>query len=290
MTDKENGKGTRTRVLIASDIHWCHLEWYGMPNADRLEKFARDIEAEYKKDSCSALLLLGDYSLDHWQWNTQGSYLKLGISNTEKFAKTFIDRLRPERVELRMIAGNHEQYGETLWERLTGGYKRKDHLIMGNILFILLDNYGVHLDPRVHSDGTYCGVDVEWVRSLMAEYPDKRVILCAHHFAPEVESDDFKTLMREEDRILCLFSGHVHKSRVIPLGDAFGGKSLLYTGHYSYSSEKEDPLRCPCGFRELIITDEGITSRYITPENTYVLKERIVTVPYGSMDEFELKF
>lgn len=279
-----------TRVLLASDVHWCHLEWYGTSNGDRLEKFVRDVEAEYEKAPFEAILLLGDYSLDHWQWSDQGSYMKHGISNTANFAKTYADRLRKNGVELRMIAGNHEQYGNELWETLTGGFKRKDHLVVGGILFILLDNYGVHLDPRVHSDGTYCGVDVEAVRALMAEYPDKRVILCAHHFAPDVESDDFKRLMREEDRVLCLFSGHVHKSRVITLKEEFGGKKLLYTGHYSYSSEKEDPLRCPWGFRELIITDEGISSRYITPESTYVIKGQTVTVPYGAIDEFELKF
>ena len=124
----------------------------------------------------------------------------------------------------------------------------------------------------------------------MDRYPDKKVILCAHHFSPDVESDAFKELMREEDRILCLVSGHVHKSRVVKLGEEFGGKSLLYTGHYSYSSEKEDPLRCPWGYREFRLSDRGITSRYITPESTYVLKDRTVTVPYGAIDSFERSF
>lgn len=279
----------RTRVLLASDLHWCHLEWYGMPNRERLDRFAHNMEEEYRKDPFAALLLLGDYSLDHWQWNTQGSYLKEGISNTANFARTYTKRLSANGVELRMIAGNHEQYGYEKWREITGGFERKDHLLIGDYLFILLDTYGAHLDPRVHSDGTYCGVDVDAVRALMQEYPDQKVILCAHHFAPDVESDAFKVLMREEPRVLCLFSGHVHKSRVVTLKEEFGEKKLLYTGHYSYSSEKEDPLRCPCGYREVILSDAGISSRYITPENTYVLKDRTVTVPYGSIDEFELK-
>ena len=280
----------RTRVLLASDLHWCHLEWYGISNADRLNCFAENMDAEYEKDPFSALLLLGDYSLDHWQWNVQGSYLKEGISNTANFARTYLERLSKDGVELRMIAGNHEQYGEEKWREVTGGFERKSHLVLGDYLFVLLDTYGAHLDPRVHSDGTYCGVDVDFVRSLMDSYPDKKVILCAHHFAPEVESDAFKQLMHDETRVLFLCSGHVHKSRVVTLKDEFGGKKLLYTGHYSYSSEKEDPLRCPCGYRELILSDEGVVSRYITPAHTYVLKDQTVTVPYGYTDEFELEF
>ena len=280
---------SRTRIIIASDVHWCHLEWYGLSNRERLDRFVSDLEAEYEKDPFDALLLLGDYSLDHWQWNVQGCYLKHGVSNTADFVKTYMDRLKALGIEIRMIAGNHEQYGDVLWEEITGGFKRRDHLLIGDNLFVLLDNYGVHLDPRVHSDGTYCGVDTEYVRALMAQYPDSRVFLCAHHFAPEVESDAFKQLMREEQsRIVCLFGGHVHKSRAVKLNEQFGeNKYLLYTGNYSYSSEKEDALRCPWGYRELIITDEGFSSAYITPKNTYVIKDQTTDLPYGKTDLLE---
>ena len=279
----------KTRVLLASDVHWCHLEWYGMPNRERLDKFAREIEAESANDPFAALLFLGDYSLDHWQWGVMGSYLREGISNTGDFVSTYMDRLKATGAEIRMIAGNHEQYGEAKWQEVTGGFSRRDSLIVGDYLFILLDNYAANLDPRVHSDGCYVGVDVDEVRAVMNAHPNKRVILCAHHFSPDVESAEFKRLVREDDRIVCMIGGHVHKSRVVTLNDQYGGKCLLYTGHYSYSSEKDDPLRCPWGFRELILSDGGVSSRYITPESTYVLKDRTVTVPYGAIDTFEWK-
>ena len=32
---------SRTRILIAYDIHWCHLEWYGVSNEERMERFDR---------------------------------------------------------------------------------------------------------------------------------------------------------------------------------------------------------------------------------------------------------
>lgn len=280
----------RTRVLIASDIHDCRLEWYGLSNRARLERFVCDVEAEYQNDPCEALLLLGDYSLDHWRWNTKGCYLEEGVSYTQDFADTYMKRLAPDGMPVRMIAGNHEQYGDGLWNVLTGGFHRQDHLVVGDILFVLLDTYGEHLDPTVHSDGTYSGADVGYIKALLDRYPDKKVILCAHFFTPDIESAEFKTLVREESRILCLFCGHNHKSRVAPLGEAYGNKSLLYTGNYSYSGEKEDPLRCPWGFRDLVITEEGIVSRYITPKNTYVIKDETIEIPYGYIDEFELCF
>lgn len=280
----------RTRVLIASDIHDCQLEWYGLSNRERLERFVSDVDAEYRNDPYAALLLLGDYSLDHWRWNTKGCYLEEGISDTKDFVDTYFDRLVPDGVSVRMIAGNHEQYGDGLWNVLTRGFHRQDHLVVGDIVFVLLDTYAEHLDPKVHSDGTYSGADVDYIRAILNRYPDKKLILCSHFFAHDIESRAFKTLVREEARILCLFCGHNHKSRVISLGEEYGNKSMLYTGNYSYSGEKDDILRCPWGFRDLVITDEGIVSRYITPKNTYVLKDKTTELPYGYLDEFELRF
>ncbi|MBP3323519.1 MAG: hypothetical protein J6M16_04935 [Clostridia bacterium] len=56
----------RKRVLVASDIHLCHVDWYGMENSKRVKRFIEDVKKEYEKDPFEMLLLLGDYSLDHW--------------------------------------------------------------------------------------------------------------------------------------------------------------------------------------------------------------------------------
>ena len=73
----------KTRILLASDTHWCHLAWYGMENRARLDKFAADIEAEAENSPVDALLFLGDYSLDHWKWGIKGCYLNEGIRNPQ---------------------------------------------------------------------------------------------------------------------------------------------------------------------------------------------------------------
>ena len=70
------------RVLIASDIHYCEMGWFGLTRDEKAESFCADLQAEYKKQPYAALLLLGDYSLDHWIWDTKGTYLTQGISNS----------------------------------------------------------------------------------------------------------------------------------------------------------------------------------------------------------------
>ena len=278
---------SKHRFLIASDTHWCHMDWYGVPTEERMARFVRHVEEEYRKEPFEALLLLGDYSLDHWKWNIKGCWLTEGKSNTRTFAQVCVARLKQLGVPIAMIAGNHEQYGEALWTELTG-YRRRDHLVCGDILFILPDTFGGDLDPTEHSDGTFCPTDVAFVQACMAQYPDKKVVLCAHHFAPERESEEFRRLVREDDRILCLFGGHVHRSNVVELGEDWGNKALLYTGNYSYNNGKEaDAENSFWGFRDLVIDEDTLTSRYITPENSAVLEGKEIHHPYGIQDEYQ---
>jgi len=279
---------TRTRILLASDIHLCHLDWYGTKNDDQVAKFVSDVEEECRRDPADALLLLGDYSLDHWAWGIKGCWLNEGVSNTKRFVETHMSRLRSAAGEIRMIPGNHEQYGHRLWQEQTG-FLRQDHLLCGGVLLVLLDTFGADLDPDHHSDGTYCGADTAYIRETMAQYPDVPVILCAHHFDPQKESEEFCELVRSESRILCLFSGHVHRSGV-HYPERFGGKPVAWTGHYSYSGEKPDPLLCGRGIREVTVTDSGIESRYIVEENDYTIEEKTVHLSRTVQDEFTLRF
>lgn len=277
----------RTRLIIASDIHYCEEGWYGLPRSAKGQNLIDDLAHEYREDPYAALLLLGDYSLDHWVWGTKGTYLTRGLSETRLFVEEVLGRLAPDSVEVRMIAGNHEQYGEEAWERLTG-YKRRDHLVCGDILFILCDTFAGNLDPVEHSDGTYVGANVADVKALMARYPDKKVILCAHWFHMEFESEEMRELIRTDDRILCLICGHAHISRILSTGEDNGNKPVLYTGHYSYSSEK-NPLRCLNGYRELVICEDRITSRYIVPAHTYTIEGVRFANEYAEQDAIEIE-
>lgn len=272
-----------------SDTHLCHIDWYGVPTNERMERLIRHIKEEYEKDPFEAILFLGDYSLDHWKWDIGGCYISQGRSETKEFMEGYVSELFDLGIPMAMIAGNHEQYGYKKWNEITG-YDRKDFLICDDILFILLDAFGADLDPTEHSDGTFTPADTDYINMLMNNYPDKRVVLCAHHFDPLKETEEFCRIVRD-DRVLCLFGGHVHKSDVVELGGNFGGKALLYTGNYSYCGVKDAPPTVSMwGFRDLIIDGRTLESRYITPENEIILDGKKILHPYGCQDIYKSDF
>ena len=276
----------RKRVILMSDIHYIKDGWYGVTREIKKDRLCKDLQQEYAKDPYDALLLLGDYSLDHWK--NGGFYLTPGICDTKQFRDECLDQIAPENVDVFMMPGNHEQYGEAKWEEMTG-FKRSGHLICGPVLFILLDTYGADLDPETHFDGTYVGADVKRIRELMALYPDKKVILCSHWFAMDRESEEFCALLKEESRILCLFCGHNHASRVVTSGEASGDKPLIFTGNYSYAGEK-NVVRCLSGYRELIITETGIATKYIVPPHDYQIESVKFSNEYAEQDAIEIPF
>jgi hypothetical protein len=159
--------------------------------------------------------------------------------------------------------------------------------VVNDLLFILPDTFGVNLDPTEHSDGTYCPADVKFIRAQMEKHPDKRVVLCAHHFEPARESEELRRLVREDGRILCLFGGHVHRSKVVELGEAWGNKVLLYTGNYSYNGGKQPPQESMWGFRDLIIADNAAVSSYTVVQSHAVLNGESVEIPYQKIHRCE---
>jgi len=267
------------RILLISDVHNCHIDWYGVSNDERMERFVKHLQEEYERAPYEMILFLGDYSLDFWQWNIKGCYINEGRSYTREFVEKHCSRLP---APYKMIAGNHEQYGPEKWREITG-CERQDAWATDGWLFILLDGFGANLDPAEHSDGTFTPIDVEFVRRKMEEYPDHKVVLCSHHFDMERETEEGLALVRDE-RIVCLASGHVHLSDILTLPSEAGEKKLLRTGQYSYGP-KVNPLNSMWGYREVILTDDALTSRYITPANSVVFDDGAATVNYGTQDE-----
>ena len=99
------------RIIIASDIHLCHADWYGVKAEDRVQKFIDDVKAEYEKQPFEALLLLGDYSLDHWSWQIKGSYIGKGLSNAKRFAEEYLSQLNDLPIEIRIYDDDERDRG-----------------------------------------------------------------------------------------------------------------------------------------------------------------------------------
>ena len=275
------------RIILASDVHLCDYDWYGVKAEVRIQKFIDDLKAEYEKQPFEALLMLGDYSLDHWNYQIMGSYIERGISNAKRFVDAYLSQLKSLPIEIRMIAGNHEMYGEKLWHELTG-YHREDTYVTGDWLFILMDTYKGVLDPTVHMDGVYTGADVAFIKKQMAAHPDKKVIICCHYVEPWRDTEEFWEILHD-DRVICLFAGHTHNSEIWHMEEEYGSKKVLFTGQYGELNSKRltDSM---WGFRELLLHDGYLESSYITPENTMIFKGEAFTKSYGKQEQIEITF
>ena len=249
-----------TDLMILTDVHLCHIDWSGMTSADRLRGMAERLRGEYAAKPYAAQLFLGDYSLDFWQWDVGGSWVREGISNTARFVKTILPALPAPSC---MIPGNHEQYGPALWRAITGG-NRQFCLTVGGWLIICLDTFAGDLDPEKHSDGTYTGADVGFIADALASHPGTPVLLCAHFFPMPAESEAFLRLLSTEKRIRGLFCGHDHLGfrETLPCGIPF-----FHCGHYSYPGGGNTLAQLPWGYLRLTLAEDGFRAVYIFPEN-----------------------
>lgn len=249
--------GENNRLLLVTDVHLCHIDWYGTNACDRLSLMCKHLNDHYGKQPYDAILSLGDYSLDFWKWNEGGSYLwNPPVSNTETFVKTFVPQLP---VDFYMIPGNHEQYGEENWRRIVGR-AREYAVAYGKYVFVMLATFSGNLDPTENHDGCYTGINTAFLSAVLRDHPDKKIILCAHDIIPSQESDEARALIASETRILCAFTGHTHRNNTVLLSDGWRNLPVFYCGDFSYCAGglKEKNW----GYRILELSDDRISAEY----------------------------
>lgn len=269
----------KKRVLLLSDLHYCQEEYGGISRDEKAKRIVEMIRAEHEKFPLAAILFLGDYSLDHWAWNTKGTWLTEGKSYAKQFVDAYLQDLPAPHF---LLPGNHEQFGEEKWKELTG-FSRSGEMVVGDYLFVLWDSYGADLDPIEHSDGTYTPIDAAKTRAIMARYPGKKVILCSHFFVPTLDSEEC-ALIRDE-RVVCLCMGHTHFTGVNMLAEEYGAKFVLQTGSWGVTGASG---RFPWGARELYLEDDRVTSAYIVPGQSLCQQGRSYTVPAHIRDTVEI--
>ncbi len=269
------------KILLTSDIHDCHLDWYGTATDTRLRQWAADICREHEKAPLDMILMLGDYALDFWF--AGGSFVNRGESRTKHFLDTYVSLL--PKVPVYMIPGNHEQYAPEKWKEITGS-ERYLTAVRDNAMFIMTDSYAGDLGPTEDSDGTYVPTDCAYVKEQLEKYPCENVFLCTHGFEIPRETDEFRTLVKNESRIKCLFQGHYHLSKVIDLGPDWGGKKILQTGNYSYTSDPGGPEASFWGYRLLYIDGSRLSSEYVMCACDFVHEGKKMHIDRHSVDSW----
>lgn len=234
----------------------CANDYYGYTQRERLDMLIEDVLIENEREKVDLVLMLGDYALDFWC--NIGSYVEKGICYTKMFLDEFLPKMPCPTY---FIPGNHEQYGHEKWKEIAG-LERELHAVVDDSVFVLLDNYALDLDPTEHVDGTYSYANVAYIKELLEKYPDKRFFLCAHHFEYGIETEEFKNLVKNEERIEALFSGHSHTKEAVCLGKAYGNKCLFRTGRYAWFANcSREHTRW--GFRDLKIYEEGFKTEFL---------------------------
>jgi len=246
------------RVAFISDIHICHLDFHDTPTEKRMERLIEKVNKEYDRLKFDCILALGDYSLDHWKWNCGGSYLMdPPVSNTDKFVKLMDGKLP---AKMFMIPGNHEQYSNEDWIRITG-YPREFVVIYGEYAFVMLDTFGGELDPNYNHDGVYTGINTELVKAVLADHPDKKIVLCVHDLIIDKESEEARELICSEERILCAFAGHTHRDNTLILPPEWRRMPVFYCGDFSYNGGRDKKKNW--GFRTLGIPTGKFSTEYV---------------------------
>lgn len=221
------------RIAIITDVHNCHIKWYDMENDVRMGYLTEQLNERFKTTPYDAILGLGDYSLDFWGWCEGGSYLwEKPISNTDDFVKRFCSQFPTKTY---MIPGNHEQYGEEKWEKITG-VKREFAVVYGDKVFAMCDTFAGDLDPKENSDGTYTGINVEFLKEVLKRHEDKKIYLCMHDLIIEKESEEARQLILENKRIVCAFAGHIHRSMTKILPAEWRNLPVVYCGGYGFNN------------------------------------------------------
>ena len=256
------------RVLLTSDIHCTDLEdWYGIRDEVRMQRWLEDVLAEHARHPFDLILIPGDISLDY---HAEKTPFEKGYSTAYLFMKMYASRL-PAGVPVLTGAGNHEQFPDTVWQKITGN-PRQCHGVVGNHTFIMLDGFREALKTTYDSSDVYSPMDVAYIRELLDRYPENHVWLISHYFDLERESDAFRKLVAEETRIKGLFMGHTHEHQLIPMGPEWGDKIIAQTGNYSYTMSGAANGGF-WGFRDLVIEDDKAVSSYIMTGSDVILEE-----------------
>lgn len=246
------------RLLLVTDVHNCHIDWYQTTAEDRLAFLCDCFHAHYERQPYDVILSLGDYSLDFWKYNEGGSYLwDPPVSRTDAFVKSYVPQMP---TEFFMIPGNHEQYSRDDWQKITGR-PREYAVIYGDYVFAMLDTFSGQLDPKENHDGSYTGINTAFLSAVLHDHPEKTVILCAHDLIPSMEGEAARTLICENPRIICAFTGHTHRDNTLLLPVSWRSFPVFYCGDFSYNSGREQNKNW--GYRLLDLTDDTLSTEYI---------------------------
>lgn len=236
------------RILLLSDPHYMpnetraeYKELYpgsnpcgaigdalGYSQTEKMEIILEDVMDFVKDSSVEAVLVLGDLSTDDCGFRAMPENYVL------KFKNEVMSKFPCHSYAL---PGNHDSHSNDVWQKVFG-YNRQHSVKIGDAAFIMLDTYRAG-DATGGSGTPYTGVDAEWLEKELEKYPTEKIYLCSHYFKVDEANDKFNELVKQNNRIVCLFQGHSHKNKILTW-EKWNEKPLIDLGGYAYQGEPVD--------------------------------------------------
>lgn len=302
----------KQRFLLVSDMHYTTDEspaelaksypeakasvasgnCFGKTQRQKIEKIYADILAENKQSPLDAVLVLGDLSIDDYD------YRKLPINYCKQFKKDLMDKLPCPSYAL---PGNHDSYPNELWQSVMGCDRRYSFEI-GDVAFIMDDSFAdVPADFKNPASGSkLTPADPRFLKNCLEKHRGKKIFYCSHYIDPTREGQSFSEecvkLLQECEELIFLYRGHTHVNSVQYLAQDPESKPILDIGGYGYSGQFVngrydfnifDPSWA-WGYHILEIYDNKIKTYHVRTANQYVATNGTFSIEQTIEDEITL--
>lgn len=233
------------RVILVSDMHYTMNDTptaakelypdaqiseavgptFGINQNDKVQSIVDDINAFAERETVDAVFVLGDLTLDDY------GYRNLPENYLSHIKRDLLDKLDYPYYTL---AGNHDSYPNDDWKAVMGT-DRQYSVKIGDAVFIMLDTFSDEIATGA-SGSPYISVDTDFLAEELEKYPTETIYLCSHYYKPAAADYKFTKLLRENDRIVCMFRGHTHNSVVLS-PEEMAYKILVDIGGYAYDGD-----------------------------------------------------
>lgn len=293
----------KQRFLLVSDMHYTTDEKhipdakpsaaagtaFGKTQSEKVKRIYCDIMRENERSKLDAVLVLGDLSIDDYDYRT------LPFNFCKKFKDEVMDRLPCPAYAL---PGNHDSYPNDIWKNVMG-YDRRYSVEIGESVFIMDDSFAnIPANPENPASGSpFTPTDAEFLSAELKKYPDRKVFLCSHYFNYAKDdlslSKECRALIENNNNIALMFCGHTHKSTVRNML----GKTLVDIGGYGYSGQFIDgrydfnifDTSWAWGYQILEVYDDMIKTYHVTTDNTYIATNGVFDIEESVKDELILR-